>query len=118
MNATIEQQEQVAVAALPELAVPTAERAISLVNGWILREVGTAVHVSQAIFNADTYCWHLPVLLAYPDTGPVGVIGDVYLHAATGRFVGSPEADELERRAIALADACGLVETDEEETEE
>lgn len=98
------------IAALPELAVPTADRAISLVNGWLLREVGTAVHVSQAIFRAATYCWHLPVLLAYPDIGPVGVIGDVYLHAATGQFLGLPDAAEIQRRAEDRAKVCGLDE--------
>lgn len=36
MNATKEQKEQVAVSALPELAVPTAERAIMLVNAEYL----------------------------------------------------------------------------------
>ncbi len=116
MSTTIEQPEQAAaVATLPAFAVPTADRAISLVNGWLLREVGTATHVSQATFNAVTYNWHLPVLLAYPDTGPIGVIGDVYVHALSGQFTGSPTAEELERRAIEMAEAHGLIEPDEEE---
>jgi len=108
-------KEQTAAITLPELAVADANRAISIVNRWLQTETGTAVHVSQATFNVATYCWHLPVLLAYPDTGPVGVIGDVFLHAATGQFVGLPDAEDLQRRAIALAEKCGLVETDEDE---
>jgi hypothetical protein len=112
MNTT---EEQTTVAVLPELAVPNAERAISLVNGWLQRKIGTAVHVSQATYRPATYSWHLPVLLAYPDTGPVGVIGDVFVHAVTGQFVGLPEAEELKRRALALAEARGLIETDEDE---
>lgn len=114
MNAIIEQSEQVAVAALPELAVPDAERAISIVNGWLHTEVGTAVNVSRAYFNATTYCWHLPVQLAYPDTGPVGMIGDIYLRADTGRFIGRPGAGELRQRAIALAKAHGLATEDDQ----
>jgi hypothetical protein len=118
MNATeeqIEQSEQVAVAALPELAVPDAESAISIVNGWLHTEVGTAVNVSRAYFKAASYCWHLPVQLIYPDTGLVGVIGDVFLHAATGQLVGLPDAEELKQRAIALAEAHGLLEEGEED---
>ena len=98
------------VGTLPEMAVPTAERAISLVNGWLHDEISTAVNVSQAHFNAVTYCWHLPVQLAFPDTGPVAVIADIYLHAATGQFVGLVEAGELQRRAESLAVALGLLD--------
>lgn len=108
-------KEHAAALTLPEMAVPDADRAISIVNRWLQTETGTAIHVSHATFNVATYCWHLPVLLAYPDTGPVGVIGDVYLQAATGQFVGLPDAEDLQRRAIALAEKCGLVETDEDE---
>lgn len=105
-------KEQTVVVRLPELAVPTADRAISLVNGWLQREVGMAVSTSRAFFNPSSYCWHLPVHLAYGSTGPLGVIGDVYLHAATGDFVGRPDAEELQRRAVALAEAHGFTEED------
>lgn len=118
MNATVEQQEQVAVATSPELAVPTAERAISIVNRWLHTDVGFFIHVSRAVFNAKTYCWHLPVELAYPTTGPLGVVGDVYLQAATGQFIGRPGAEELQQRAIALAKARGFTEEDDEEDNE
>ena len=106
-------QEQHGVVTLSEMVVPNDERAIAIVNRWLHTEVGTAVNVSQAEFNATTYCWHLPVQLAYPDTGPVGVIGDVYLHAVTGQLIGLPKAEELEQRAIAMAEAHGLIEEDE-----
>jgi hypothetical protein len=108
MSFMITTEEQTIVATLPELAVPTAERAISMVNHWLHCEVGTAVNVSRASFNSTTYCWHLPIQLAYPDTGPVGVIGDVYLHAATGEFIGLPDADELLKRTETLAYAYGI----------
>ncbi|MCI0387368.1 MAG: hypothetical protein MOB07_01175 [Acidobacteria bacterium] len=112
MNAIQEQTEQAAVSTLPELAVPTAERAISLVNRWLQREVGLAVSTSRAFFNPVSYCWHMPVHLAYGSTGPLGVIGDVFLHAATGDFVGRPGAEELQQRAVALAKAHGFTEED------
>lgn len=118
MNATQEQTEQAAVSTLPELAIPTAERAISVVNRWLHTDVGFFIHVSRAVFNATTYCWHLPVELAYPTTGPLGVIGDVYLHAATGQFAGRPGVEELQQRAIAVAEAHGFAEEAGEEGNE
>lgn len=114
MNAT---QEQVATLALPQLAVPSAAQAISVVNRWLHGKIGTAVNTSQASFHFDTYCWHLPIQLAYPDTGPVGVIGDVYLHAATGQFIGRPDADDLKQRAVVMAEKYGLIEDADEDTE-
>ena len=38
----------------------------------------------------------------------LGVVGDVYLHAATGTFVGRPSAADLIRRAEGLAAAYGI----------
>lgn len=98
------------VLSAPQLAVSTEEEAIATVNRWLHREVGLALNVSNAIFNPTTFCWHLPVHLAYGATGSLGIIGDVYLHAATGFFVGVPSASELQERAEALAAANGIDE--------
>jgi len=94
----------------PQLAVPTREEAIAIVNRWLHREVGLALNVSTASFNSVTFCWHLPIQLAYGSTGPLGVIGDVYRHAATGAFIGAPDAPELQGRAENLAAAHGIEE--------
>ena len=67
-----------------------------------------AVHTTVAHFDATTFCWHLPLELAYATHGTLGVVVDVYLHAATGTFVGRPSAEELIRRAEGLAAACGI----------
>jgi len=96
--------------ASPQLAVPTQEEAIAIVNRWLHREVGLALNVSTASFNSVTFCWHLPIQLAYGSTGPLGVVGDVYLHAATGAFIGAPDAAELQHRAEDLAAAHGIEE--------
>lgn len=92
----------------PHLAVPTAEDAIALVNRWLHREVGMALHVSTAHFDPMTFCWHLPIELAYAACGTLGVVGDAYVHAATGTFAGCPEATDLLKRAETLAAACGI----------
>ena len=88
---------------IPQLSVPTGDDAIAIVNRWLHREVGMAVHATSAIFDPDTFYWHLPIELAYGITGTLGTVGDVYLHAATGTFAGSPDATEFRKRADALA---------------
>lgn len=113
MNTVQESNESVAVR--PKLAVPDQESAIALVNRWLHTEVGMAVNASHADFNSATFSWHVPVQLAYPDTGPVGVLGDIFVNAATGNFLGLPAAEELEQRALVLAEALGLVETEAED---
>ena len=93
---------------VPQLAVPTRvcgngprEPMAASGGGY-----GGAHHVAH--FDATTFCWHLPIELAYAAHGTLGVVGDVYLHAATGAFVGRPSAEELIRRAEGLAAACGI----------
>lgn len=87
---------------IPKLAVSSEQEAVSIVNLWLHREIGMAVHSTNATFNSMTFCWHLPIEVAYPTHGTLGVIGDVYLHAATGDFVGQPDAEDLGRRAERL----------------
>lgn len=115
MNAIKEQQTQLGALTVPEIAVPTAQRAITLVNRWLQKETAMLIHVTDATFNPITYCWYLPVKLSYPDRGTIGEIGDVYLNAMTGQFVGLPDPNNLLRRAEALAEAHGLIESDDEE---
>ena len=96
------------VAATPQLIIPTAQAAMAQVNRWLHREIGAAVHAAFADFDPVTFYWHVPVELAYGTTGPVGVVGDVYLHAASGTFAGQPNAEEFRQRAEALAAAHGI----------
>ena len=96
------------VSVTPQLAARTAHEAIKQANRWLQREVGPAVQVATAVFDPATFYWHLPVELAYGVTGPLGVIGDLYLHAVTGVFAGAPQAAELRQRAEALAAAHGI----------
>jgi hypothetical protein len=96
------------VSTTPQLAVPTAAEAVKQVNRWLQREVGPAVQAAAATFDPATFYWHLPVELAYGATGPLGLVGYLYLHAATGVFAGSPRPAELRPRAEALAAAHGV----------
>lgn len=96
------------VTVTPQFAVPTAHEAVARVNRWLHRAIGTAVHAATATFDPTTFYWHVPIELAYGVTGPLGVIGDVYIHAATGDFAGQPNAEEFRQRAEALASAHGV----------
>lgn len=95
---------------IPHLAIETGENAIAAVNRWLYREVGMALNASEAAFNLESFCWHVPIHLAYGETGSLGIVGDVYIHAATGEFIGVLSADELQKRADALAKAHGVTE--------
>ena len=92
----------------PQFAVPTAQDAIARVNRWLHGEIGTAVHAAAATFDPVTFYWHVPIELAYGSTGPLGEVGDVYIHAATGDFAGRPSAETFRQRAEALASARGI----------
>ena len=81
-----------------------------MVNRWLHREVAVALNVENAVFAPETFCSHLPIHLAYGFTGSLGIVGDVYLHAATGAFIGARSVEELRQRADALAEARGITE--------
>lgn len=91
------------VVVTPQLAVPTDQEAIFRVNRWLHREVGMFLHATTAVFDPVSFFWHLPVELAYATHGTLGVVGDIFIHAATGAFAGPPDPSEIQRRAEALA---------------
>ena len=61
------------VLTVPQLAIPTVHEAVILVNAWLHREVGMAVHATTAHFDPTTFGWHLPIELAYATHGTLGV---------------------------------------------
>ena len=97
-----------AVQAKPQIVIPTDVEAIAAENRWLHQEIGMALHVTTATFDPVSYYWRLPVELAYPDKGTLGVIGDLYLHAVTGTLGGSPDPNEFRRRADSLATLHGI----------
>ena len=96
------------IAVTPQFAVPTSHAAVARVNCWLHRAIGAAVHAAAATFDPATFYWHVPIELAYGATGPLGVVGDVYIHAATGAFAGRPKVEAFRQRAEALAMAHGI----------
>lgn len=99
---------EIEVSVTPQLTVPTAQDALSRVNRWLHREIGTAVHAATANFDPVTFYWHVSIELAYGSTGPLRTVGDVYLHAASGDFAGRPSVEDFRQRAEAVAAAHGI----------
>jgi hypothetical protein len=83
--------EQAALALLPELNIWRANEAISRANRWLQSRLPMSIHVSRATFDPLTYCWRLPVHLAFAGTGSIGVVGDVYLHAVSEELICLPD---------------------------
>jgi hypothetical protein len=65
------------IAVTPTFAVPPAHEAVALVNRWLHRNLGAAVHAASATFDPATFYWHVPIELAYGASGPLGAVGDV-----------------------------------------
>jgi hypothetical protein len=99
---------EIDVAGTPQLTIPTAQDALSQVNRWLHREIGTAIHAAAATFDPATFYWHVSIELAYGATGPLRTIGDVYLHAASGAFAGRPSIEDFRQRAEAVAAEHGI----------
>jgi hypothetical protein len=97
-----------AVQTKPQIVIPTEVEAIATANRWLHQEIGMALHVTSATFDPVSTYWRLPVEMAYPDKGTLGVIGDLFLHAMTGTFGGSPDPNEFRRRADTLATLYGI----------
>jgi hypothetical protein len=73
--------------------------------GYLLRGGEPTLAVSEHI------CWRVPVVLAFPATGPVGTVGTVDVDVETGQLYITPERiAELTRNAQDLAAHYSAVE--------
>jgi hypothetical protein len=88
--------------AAPSLRLPNAAEAREAVGRWLLKEIGTAAYPGDATFQPESFTWHVPIWLSYPAKPKIGILADVYLHAATGIFLGRPSKEDLIHRADAL----------------
>jgi len=86
----------------PLLRLPDATSAREAVGCWLIKEIGTAVYPDEATFLPDSFVWHVPVWLSYAEKTQIGILADIYVHAATGIFLGRPKREDLIHRAEAL----------------
>ena len=88
--------------AVPDLRLPDAPTARDAVGRWLLKKIGTAAYPGDATFQPESFTWHVPVWLSYAEKVQIGILADVYLHAATGIFLGRPSREDLIHRAETL----------------
>jgi len=88
--------------AMPLLRLPDASSAREIVGRWLLKEIGTAAYPGDATFQPESFTWHVPIWLRYAEKIRVGILADVYLHAATGIFLGRPSHEDLIHRTETL----------------
>jgi hypothetical protein len=88
--------------ATPSLRLPDATSAREAVGRWLMKEIGTAVYPGEATFLPDSFVWHIPIWLSYAEKTQIGILADIYVHAATGIFLGRPKREDLLHRAEAL----------------
>jgi hypothetical protein len=88
--------------ATPLLRLPDDASAREAVARWLLKEIGTAAYPGEATFQPESFTWHVPIWLGYAEKTQIGILADVYLHAATGIFLGQPAHEDLVHRAEVL----------------
>ncbi len=70
----------------------TATMARRRVSRLVISEVGNLLYGGEpSLVVGERLCWRVPVLLAYPDTGPVGQVGALDVDVETGEILVSPE---------------------------
>jgi hypothetical protein len=91
----------------PSLALPDAEAARRVVARWLRTEIGDALYPAEATFLEESFAWHVSVWLSTAQQPMVAWIADVYVHAATGAFLGRPTREEIVRRLDQITDSEG-----------
>lgn len=66
----------------------TATTARQRVNRFVISEIGNLLYSGEpSLILAEHLYWQVPILLAYPETGPVGQVGSLAVDAQTGEVV-------------------------------
>ena len=70
----------------------TAMIARRRVSRLVINEIGNLLYGGEpSLVVGERICWRVPVLLAYPDTGPVGQVGALDVDVETGEVLVTPE---------------------------
>jgi hypothetical protein len=70
----------------------TAAEARRRVSRLVISEIGNLLCGGEpTLAVGERICWHVPVLLAYPDSGPVGQVGVLAVDVETGAVLATPE---------------------------
>lgn len=70
----------------------TASMARRRVSRLVISEIGNLLYGGEPSLSiGERICWRVPVLLAYPDTGPVGQVGTLDVDVETGEVLATSE---------------------------
>lgn len=88
-------KEARSMAQAPPLAVPDAESARGVVTRWLRTDIGDAVYPAEPKFVEESFAWDIPIWFSTANSPMAALVADVYVHAATGAFLGRPTREEL-----------------------
>jgi hypothetical protein len=83
----------------------TAAVARRRVSRLVISEIGNLLHGGEpALVVGERMVWRVPVVLAYPDRGPVGQAGTLDVDVETGEILVTPhQVEEIRQYAHFLA---------------
>jgi hypothetical protein len=88
----------------------TDEVARRRVTAFVIQKVGNLLGADRPHLAVnDRWYWVVPVMLTFPEVGPVGRVGEVRVDAQTGEILADQnDVDNLQRNALALAERAAL----------
>ena len=83
----------------------SARAAQRIVGRFVADEIGYLLRSGEpTLVVSDRICWRVPIILAFPTTGPVGTVGTIDVDVETGQLlVDSEQTAEITRHAQDLA---------------
>jgi hypothetical protein len=82
---------EVSISASADIHI-TATVARRRVSRLVISEIGNLLYGGEpSLVVSERICWRVPILLAYPDTGPVGQVGALDVDVETGEVLATPE---------------------------
>ena len=87
-----------------KLAVPDAESARRAVTRWLRTTVGDALYPAEPQFIEESFSWDVPVWFSTAGEPMAALAADVYVHAATGAFLGRPTREQFAERLRQVKD--------------
>jgi len=83
----------------------TARMAQRRASRLVISEIGNLLYGGEpSLVIGERVCWRVPIILAYPDTGPTGQVGVLDVDVETGAVLTTPEqSTEIAQYAHDLA---------------
>jgi len=82
----------------------TALQAQGLANNFLLEHLPDRITGDQPVWDAAMEVWRIPVILAYPQLGVLGVLGEVQVAANTEIIHWYTPLSEIQERALSLSE--------------